>query len=115
MIYPASPAWLLIKNADYALARSLKMFPSGLKGNKRDIRIYNTRGGSPVSCLLCREAAALLCSALLPHCLAGPKEGQIDGKQNLGQLPSSILIWPCGCAFAVAVAFLPANGMKGSF
>lgn len=65
MIYPASPAWLLIKNADYALARSLKMFPSGLKGNKRDIRIYNTRGGSPVSCLLCRRGCcfALFCSA----------------------------------------------------
>lgn len=34
--------------------------------------------------------------ALLSHCLAR-KEGQIDGKQNLGQLPSSILIWLCGC------------------
>lgn len=64
MIYPASPALLLIKNADYALARSFKMFPSGLKGNKRDIRVYNTRGGSPVSCLLC-VGRLLLCSVLL--------------------------------------------------
>lgn len=114
MIYPASPALLLIKNADYALARSLKMFPSGLKGNKRDIRVYNTRGCWPPSCLLCRRDCcfALFCSAAT---LFGPKENQIDGKQNLGQLPSSILIWPCGCAVVVAVAFLPANGMKGSF
>lgn len=38
----------------------------------------------------------LCCCSRLPHCLAR-KEGQIDGKQNLGQLPSSILIWLCGC------------------